>query len=114
MGESDSYHISPMTPAPQYQPMESKERIERGEQKKIKGSAQLRPLKKTLSLLLRPSSPTSSNTRTSRSSYRDTKKGIKVMWYCEVLHQGDVQVNRSATKVLRVTRTGTHGTGSAP
>ena len=41
-----------------------------------------------LSLLLKPASPTPSNTGSVRSFQRDTEKGIKVLQYCEVLQRG--------------------------
>ena len=40
--------------------------------------------KKALALLLKPASPTPSNTGSLRSFHRDTDKGIKVRRYCEV------------------------------
>ena len=42
----------------------------------------------TFALLLKPASPTPSNTGLLRSLHRDTEKGIKVLLYCEVLQQG--------------------------
>ena len=44
--------------------------------------------KKTLALLLKPSSPTPANTGTARSFYRDTDKIMNVLLYCDVLQQG--------------------------
>ena len=41
--------------------------------------------KKALDLLLKPANPTPSNTGSTRSFQRDTERGIKVLWYCEVL-----------------------------
>ena len=41
--------------------------------------------KKSLALLLRPASPTPSNTESLRLLHRDTDKGTKVLLYCEVL-----------------------------
>ena len=44
--------------------------------------------RKALALLLKPASPTPSNTELARSFQRDTKKGIKVLLYCKVLQRG--------------------------
>ena len=46
--------------------------------------------KMALDLLLKPANPTPSNTGSTRSFQRETERGIKVMWYCEVL-QRDAQ-----------------------
>ena len=43
---------------------------------------------KALALLLKPESPTPSNTGLERSFYSDIQREIKVMWYCEVLQRG--------------------------
>ena len=65
-------------------------------------------------MLLKPASPTPSNTGSLRSFHRDTDKGIKVHRYCDVLQRGGAQVYRCAITAPRVTRTGTYGTGRAP
>ena len=39
--------------------------------------------------------------------HRDTERGIKVLWYCEVLQQAGAKVYRCAIKAPRVTLTGT-------
>ena len=72
--------------------------------------------KEPLALLLKPASPTPSNTlgHELTSFHRDTEKGIKVLLYCEVLQRGGAEVNRCAITAPRVTRTGTYGTGRAP
>ena len=44
--------------------------------------------KNALALLLKPASPTPSNTGSLRSFHRDTEKGTKVRRYCEVLQRG--------------------------
>ena len=65
------------TPAPQYKPIDRRKR--KGIRvKDYRGIEQLRPIKKTLALLLKPASPTPSNTMLARSLQRDTERGIKV------------------------------------
>ena len=45
--------------------------------------------KKALALLLKPSSPTPSNTGLARSFQRDTERGIKLLLYCsDILQRG--------------------------
>ena len=63
---------------------------------------------------MKHANPTPSNTGSTRSSQRDTERGIKVLRYCEVLQRGGAKVYRCAIKAPRVTRTGTYGTGRAP
>ena len=63
--------------------------------------------KKALDLLLKSANPTPSNMGSTRSFQRDTKRGIKVLRYCEVLQRGGAKVYRCAIKAPRVTRTGT-------
>ena len=63
--------------------------------------------KKALDLLLKPASPTPSNTGSTRSFQRETDRRIKVLRYCEVLQRGGAKVYRCAIKAPRVTRTGT-------
>ena len=85
--ESDIHPISPKTPAPQYQPIDRKKRKE----KRIEDYGKDREAwanKKALALLLKPASPTQSNTGLARSFQRDTERGIKVLLYYEVLQRG--------------------------
>ena len=72
--------------------------------------------KKALALLLKPASPTPSNTGSLRAFHRDTERSTetKVRRYCEVLQRGGAKVYRCAITAPRVTRTGTYGTGRAP
>ena len=70
--------------------------------------------KEVLALLLKPASPTPSNTWLARSFQRDTEKGIKVLLYCKVLQRGGAKVYRCATRAPRITRAGTYGPGRAP
>ena len=63
--------------------------------------------KKALDLLLKPATPTPSNTGPTRSFQRETENRIKVMRYCEVLQRRGAKVDRCAIKARRVTRTGT-------
>ena len=44
--------------------------------------------KKALALLLKPASPTPSNTGSARSFQRDTVRGTKVLRYCKILQRG--------------------------
>ena len=44
--------------------------------------------KMALDLLLKPASPTPSNTGSTRSFHRDTDRRIKILRYCEVLQRG--------------------------
>ena len=66
-------------------------------QKEEKGKNSRRPYssdraayanKKAWALLLKPASPTPSNTELARSFQRHTERGIKVLLYCDVLHRG--------------------------
>ena len=70
--------------------------------------------KKASALLLKPASPTPSNTGSLRSFHRDTDHGINVRRYWEVLQRGGAWVYRCAITAPRLTRTGTYGTGRAP
>ena len=65
-------------------------------------------------MLLKPASPTPSNTGLVRSFQRNTEKGIKVLLYCKVLQRGGAYVYRCATRIPRVTSAGTYDTGRAP
>ena len=85
--ESGIHPISPMTPASQYQPIDRKKR----KWKKVEDYSRDRTAwanKEALALLLKPPSPTPSNTGLARSFQRDTEKGIKVLLYCKVLQRG--------------------------
>ena len=87
--ESGIHPISPKTPATQYQPTDRKERKVKIVEDYSRSIKQLiRPIKKTLALLLIPASPTTSNTGLARSLKRDTERGIKVLRYFEVLQRG--------------------------
>ena len=79
--ESDVHPISPKTPASQYQPIDRKKR----KGKRVEDYSRDRAAsdnKEALALLLKPASPTLSNTGLARSFQRDTEKGIKVLLYC--------------------------------
>ena len=67
--------------------------------------------KNVLTLVLKPASPTPSNTGSARSFHRDTEWGIKGLRYSEVLQRGNELVYRCATRAPRVTRTGIYGPG---
>ena len=85
--ESDIHPISPKTPIPEYQPIDRKKRkgkIVEDYSTDRAASAN----KKALALLLKPASPTPSNTGLARSLKRDTERGIKVLRYCDVLQRG--------------------------
>ena len=85
--ESDVHPISPKTPAPQYQPIDRKKR----KGKRVEDYSRDRVAeanKEALALLLKPASPTPSNTGLARSFQRDTEKGIKVLLYNKVLQRG--------------------------
>ena len=69
--------------------------------------------RKALPLLLKPASPTPSNTGWLRSFQRDTERG-KVLRYWEVLHLGGANECLWASKAPPVTRVGTYGKGNAP
>ena len=85
--ESDVHPISPKTPAPQYQPIDRKKRKgKRVEDYSMDRAPQVN--KEALALLLKPASPTPSNTGLARSFQRDTEKRIKVLLYCKVLQRG--------------------------
>ena len=79
--------ISPKTSAPQYQPIDTKKRKGKGVEDYSRDRA-VTANKKALALLLKPASPTPSNTWLARSFQRDTDRGIKVLPYCEVLQRG--------------------------
>ena len=71
--ESDIHHISPKTPAPQYQPIDRKKR----KGKRVEDYTRDRAAsanKEALALLLKPASPTPSYTGFVRSFQRDTEK----------------------------------------
>ena len=68
--------------------------------------------KKALALLLKPASPTPSNTGSLRSFQRDIERGTKVMRYWEVLQRGGANECLWATRAPRVTRAGTYGKGN--
>ena len=70
--------------------------------------------RKTLALLLKPASPTPSNTGSLRSFQRDTEMGTKLLRYWEVLQRGGANECLCATKAPRVTCAGTYGKGNAP
>ena len=85
--ESDIHPISPKTPAAQYQPIDRKER----KGKRVEDYSWDRAAwanKIALALLLKPASPTPSNTGLARSFQRDTDREIKVLLYCDVLQRG--------------------------
>ena len=87
LGESDIHLISPKTPAPQYQHIDRNKR----NGKRIEDYSRDRAAyadKEAFSLLLKPASPTPSNTGLARSFQSDTEKGIKVLLYCKVLQRG--------------------------
>ena len=81
---------------------------EKGKTERYKKGASSLANKKALALLLKPASPTLSNTGSLRSFHRDTDMGIKVLPYCEVLQLLDAEVYRCAITAQRVTRTGTY------
>ena len=85
--ESDIQPISPSTPDPQYQQIDRNKMKGKIVEDYSRDRAALAN-KKALALLLKPASPTPSNTGLARSFQRDTEKGIKVMRYCEVLQRG--------------------------
>ena len=87
LGENDIHPISPKTPAPQYQPIDRK----KTKGKRVEDYSRDRAAsanKEALALLSKPASPTTSKTELARSFKMDTEKGIKVLLYCKVLHQG--------------------------
>ena len=111
--ESDVHPISLKTPAPQCQPIDRKRRKgKRVEDYSRDRAAQAN--EEALALLLKPASPTLSNTGFARSFQRDTEKGIKVLLFCKVLQRGSAYVYQCATGALHVTRTGTYGPDRAP
>ena len=67
--------------------------------------------RKALALLLKPASPTPSNTGSLRLFQRDTER---VLRYWEVLQRGGENECLWATKAPRVTRAGTYGKGNGP
>ena len=89
--ESDIHPISPKTPAPQYQPIDRKKRKGKIVEDYSRDRA-VKANKKALALLLKPASPTPSNTGSARSFQRDTESGTKVPRYCEVLQRGRAYV----------------------
>ena len=48
---------------------------------------------KNTTLLVKPASPTPSNTGSARLFHRDTERGIKVLLYCKVLQWGGIHVS---------------------
>ena len=79
--------ISPKTPAPQYQPIDRKKRKGKIVEDNSRDRA-AKANKKALALLLKPvASPTPSNAGLARSFQRDTERGTKVLWYCEVAYE---------------------------
>ena len=88
--QSDIHPISPKTSAPQYQPIDRKKK----NGKRVKDYSRDRAAqanKKALALLLKPASPTLSNTGLARLFQRDTEKGIKscltVRFCSEAVHK---------------------------
>ena len=82
--ESGIHPISLKTPAPQYQPIDRKNR----KGKKVADYSRDRAAsanKEALALLLKPASPTPSNMGLARLFERDTEKGIIILLYCKVL-----------------------------
>ena len=71
--ESDMHPISPKTPAPQYQPIDRKKRKGKIVEDHSRDRAAYTN-KKALVLLLKPASPTPSNTWSARSFQRDTEE----------------------------------------
>ena len=86
--ESDRHPISPKILAPQYQLKDRKKR--KGKIVKVYGRDRAALANKVLALLLKPTSPTQSNTGSTRLFQRVTESGIKIMRYCEVLQRGCV------------------------
>ena len=97
---------NPSISAPTHRKKEEKGKNSRRQ----KSNEQLMLIKKALAVLLKPSCPRPSNTGSARSFHRDTERERKVLRYCEVLQLCGSQLYRCATKVLRVTHTGTYGT----
>ena len=64
--------------------------------------------KKALALLVKPASPTPSNTESPTSFRRETDRTIKLLRYCEVLQRGGAKVYQYAP---RLTRTGKDSSG---
>ena len=79
--------IGPKIPAPQYQPIERKNRKGNTLQDYSRTRAAWAN-KNALALLLKPASVTPSNTVSARSFQRDTEREIKIMRYCDVLQRG--------------------------
>ena len=77
----------PKTVTPQYQPIERKKRRGKIEEDYSRDRAALAN-KKALVLLLKPASPTPSDTAFARSFQRHTERGIQVLRYYEVLQRG--------------------------
>ena len=127
--ESDVDPMSPKTPAPQYQLIDRKKR----KGKIVEDYSRDRAAQantKTLTLLLKPASPSPSNTGSARSFQRDNERGTKVLRYSGllfpahgpsgmILHHSPFcsEVAHRYTDVRpdhRVcTRAGTYGSGSA-
>ena len=70
--------------------------------------------RKALALLLKPASPTPSNTGSLRSFQKDTERGTKLLRHWEVLQEGGANECLWATKAPRVTRAGIYGKRNAP
>ena len=70
--------------------------------------------RKSLALILKPTSTTPSNTESLRSFQRDTERGTKGLRYWEVQQRGGTKECLWTTKAQRVTRSGTYGKGNAP
>ena len=119
-GREWEHSISPNTPTPHNQPMEGRTRRRRKRknsrkmlfllQRKSRSCQQ----ESTIALLLKPASPTPSNTGSLRSFQRDTERGTKLLRYWEVLQRGGANECLWATKAPRVTRAGTYGNSNAP
>ena len=97
-GESENT-ISLKTPTRHNQSMEGRKRYNSRRQKERADHAN----RKALALLLKPASPTPSNTGSQRSSQRDTERGTKLLGYWEVLQGGERvpmsnQSNKSNTR----------------
>ena len=108
-GREWGHSISPKTPTPHNQRMEE-EKDKTGDKKEREDHAN----RKVLALLLKPASPTPSNTGSLRLFQRDTERSTKLLRYWEVLQQGGANECLWATKAPRVTRAVTYGKGNAP
>ena len=76
--ESDIHSISPKAPAPQYYHIDRQKRKGNIVEDYYRDRAAWSN-KKALALLLKPASPTPSNTGLARSFQRDTERGIKLL-----------------------------------